>query len=294
MSDTEHYPEGMGSPEEPRFEAERSTGQIEREIERTRGRMSRDIDELGERLSPRNLKEEAKEAINEKAREVADSVTARARYTGYRVVNFIQENPSLVAAMGLGAVWLVQQRNRGPVSGDRMARYAYTGPERRALRERIGDRYTDVHGSTSGVLRAATERIGDIRDRAEDAMERTQQRVEELGQEGRERVRELGESARAQVRRARGQLERAMDEKPLVVVAAAAILGLAVGFLVEESGRERRLMGAASERLKDRVQHTATRFKDAAIEAGHDVGDQIKESAERVMEETKQASKETT
>jgi len=85
-----------------------------------------------------------------------------------------------------------------------------------------------------------------------------------------------------------------MDEKPLVVAAAAAILGLAVGLLVEESGRERRLMGPARERLKDRVQHTATRFKDAAIEAGHDVGDQIKESAERVMEETKQASKETT
>ena len=53
-----------------------------------------------------------------------------ARATGFRMMDFIQENPSLVAAMGLGAVWLIQQRNKSDISGDRMARFAYTGPIR--------------------------------------------------------------------------------------------------------------------------------------------------------------------
>ena len=48
----------------------RTPEEIEREIEATRERMSRDIDELGDRLSPDNLKRQAKEAISGKAQEV--------------------------------------------------------------------------------------------------------------------------------------------------------------------------------------------------------------------------------
>jgi len=112
-------------------EHEQTPEQIERNIEATRERMSRDIDELGERLSPDSLKRQAKEAITGKAHEVVNNVGAGARRTGFRMMDFIQENTSLVAAMGLGAVWLIQQRNRSEISGDRMARFAYTGPERR-------------------------------------------------------------------------------------------------------------------------------------------------------------------
>ena len=52
---------------------ERSPEEIEREIEATRDRMSRDIDELGERLSPSNLKRQAKDAIAGKAQDIAKS-----------------------------------------------------------------------------------------------------------------------------------------------------------------------------------------------------------------------------
>ena len=102
-------------------EQERTPDQIEQDIEATRERMSRDIDELGDRLSPDNLKRQAKEAITGKAHDMVNSVGAGARRTGFRMMDFIQENTSLVAAMGLGAVWLIQQRNRSEISGDRMA-----------------------------------------------------------------------------------------------------------------------------------------------------------------------------
>ena len=49
----------------------RSPEEIEREIEATRDRMGRDIDELGERLSPSNLKRQAKDAIAGKAQVTA-------------------------------------------------------------------------------------------------------------------------------------------------------------------------------------------------------------------------------
>jgi hypothetical protein len=171
--------------------------------------MSHDMDELGQRLSPRNLKEEAKEAISDKAHEVADRVTAQARYTGYRVLDFIQEDPSLVAAMGLGAVWLVRRRNR-----------------------------------------------------------------------------QLPRPAKGYGQRTRGHLERAADKNPFLVAAGAAIIGLAIGFLVQGRLGERRMVSPAPDRLTKQLEHTGKQFKDAAVEAGQDLGERVKRSTKRVKAET--------
>jgi ElaB/YqjD/DUF883 family membrane-anchored ribosome-binding protein len=253
-------------------EYERSPRDIEQEIEATRERMGRDIDELGERLSPDNLKRQAREAISGKAQDIAHNVGDRARYQGSRMIDFIQENTSLVAAMGLGAVWLIQQRNRSEVSGDRMSRFAYTGPERRR----------------------------------------------DLTHQANERAREVSTRAADQGRRARGGLERMVEENPLAVAAGVAVLGLACGLLVPESEREQRLMGPYRDDLVQRTQETVRRVKDAAVEAGGELresvrqevaerapevkavvqdaaqslGEQVKEKATRVKEEAKQAVRE--
>ncbi len=302
-------------------EYERTPEEIERQIADTRERMSRDIDELGERLSPDNLKRQAKEAITGKAHEVVSNVGAGARRTGFRMMDFIQENTSLVAAMGLGAVWLIQQRNRSEISGDRMARFAYTGPERRGngITRRIAERADDVRHAIGSAVDSATEgvseRAGELRERAGDLAER----AEELGSGARDRARELGPRAQQQTRRARSGLERLMEENPLAVAAGVAVIGLAAGLLVPETERERRTLGPVRDDLAERAQTTASRIKDAAVEAGQDVKDavqeeikfrapelkstlsdaaqtvtqQVKESAGRVKEEAKQAAKQS-
>jgi ElaB/YqjD/DUF883 family membrane-anchored ribosome-binding protein len=287
----------------------RSAEEIEREIEATRERMTQDIDELGDRLSPDNLKRQAKDAI-----------TGKARQTGFRMVDFIQENTSLVAAMGLGAVWLIQQRNRSEVSGDRMARFAYTGPERRreGLTGRIADRASEMRDSVSATAEGVVERAGDLTHQAGELAGRARERAEELGGEVRERARDIGTRAKDQTRRARGGWERLVEESPLVVAAGVAALGLACGFLVPETEREQRVMGPTRDDLVQRAQGTARRVKDAAVEAGQElreavreevserapevkavvqdavqsVGQQVKEKAGRVKEEAKQAARE--
>jgi ElaB/YqjD/DUF883 family membrane-anchored ribosome-binding protein len=287
----------------------RSPEEIEREIEATRERMTRDIDELGDRLSPENLKRQARDAI-----------TGKARQTGFRMIDFIQENTSLVAAMGLGAVWLIRQRNRSEISGDRMARFAYTGPERRQerLTGRIADRASEVRDSVSATAGAVAERAGDLTHQAGELAGRARERAGELGGEVRERARDIGSRAKDRTRRARGGLERLVEENPLAVAAGVAALGLACGFLVPETEREQRLMGPARDDLVYRAQGTARRVKDAAVEAGQElreavreevserapevkavvqdavqsVGQQVKEKAGRVKEEAKQAARE--
>ncbi|HEY9444428.1 MAG TPA: DUF3618 domain-containing protein [Gemmatimonadales bacterium] len=306
-------------------EYERTPQDIEREIEATRERMSRDIDELGDRLSPDNLKRQAKDAITGKAHEMVSNVGAGARRTGFRMMDFIQENTSLVAAMGLGAVWLIQQRNRSEISGDRMARFAYTGPERRGsgLTQRIADRAGDVRHAIGSAVGSATEtvseRAGELREQARDRAGDLAERAEELGSGARERARDLGHRAQEQTRRARGGVERLMKDNPLAVAAGIAAIGLAAGLLIPETERERRSLGPVRDDLAERAQTTASRIKDAAVEAGQEVKDavqeeikfrapelkstlsdaaqtvtqQVKESAGRVKEEAKQAAKQS-
>ncbi|MBA3319669.1 MAG: DUF3618 domain-containing protein [Gemmatimonadales bacterium] len=303
----------------------RSPEEIEREIEATRDRMTRDIDELGERLSPSNLKRQAKDAITGKAQDIAHNVGEQARQQGFRMIDFIQENTSLVAAMGLGAVWLIQQRNRSEVSGDRMARFAYTGPERRrdGLAGKIVDRASSVRDSVRDTVSATAggvaERAGDLGHQAGELAGRARERAGEMGEGVREQARDLGTRAKEQTRRARGGLKRLVEDSPLAVAAGVAVLGLACGLLVPETDREQRLMGPVRDDLVERAQGTVRRVKDAAVEAGHEireavreevserapevkavvqdavqsVGEQIKEKAGRVKEEAKQAARES-
>jgi ElaB/YqjD/DUF883 family membrane-anchored ribosome-binding protein len=318
MNEYERNLEGVPEPRPGQAESGsgKTTKEIEQNIEATRERMSRDIDELGEKLSPDNLKRQAREAIAGKAQDVVNNVGEQARETGNRVFDFIRENPLPVVAMGLGAVWLFQQRGRSEVSGDRMARFAYTGPDRRASRlgrgitHRVAQRAEDLREAVGEVVSGTTQRVSDVAAQAGE-------KAGELGRQARHKAQELGTRGREQTRRVRSGLDRFMQENPLAAVGGAAILGLAIGLLVPATEKENRLMGPSRDELMDRAQSTARRVKDAATEAGQQVsevareeisdrapevkatlkdaaeaiGAKVKESVAEVKEEAKEAAK---
>jgi ElaB/YqjD/DUF883 family membrane-anchored ribosome-binding protein len=282
----------------------RSPDQIEHEIEHTRERMSNNIDALGEKLSPDHLKQQAKDAITEKAQNVVANAGDHARQTASRVIDLITQNPLPVAAASLGAIWLFSLRkgNQRRVSGDRMARFAYTGTEQR-----------EPNGAP-GLGRRLADRAGAMRDTVSDAASQATERADELRDRVQEQAGELGRAAGERAREMRGRLERMMQENPLALVAGAALIGLALGMLVPESERERHLMGGPRDQLAERVSDVASRVKDVAVEAGREVQetvrgeienrgpeltstlkevaenvkDQVKESAGRVAYEAKQ------
>jgi len=294
------------------FEAqgEKSPQMIEREIEETRNRLSRGIDELGNRLTPHNLKEEAKSKIKDAAQDAVSNVGEQARRTGTRLVEVIRENPLPVIAVGAGVTWLLTQRSRSDISGDRMARYAYTGPERRqgnawqggsGLKDKVGEAVSGVKDSVSEAASGVAGKAREWKDRAED------------------RVGELGGRTRSQSRRIKTNLQHQAEENPLVVTVGAAVVGLALGLLLPGTQRENELMGPARDQLVDRAENTVERAKEAAVEAGREVKEtvkaeiqerkpeikeavqqagetvkeQVKESARRVKNEAKTAAKQT-
>jgi ElaB/YqjD/DUF883 family membrane-anchored ribosome-binding protein len=305
-----YEPSGQKFDAEIRGRSDKSPEEIEREIEQTRHRLSRDIDELGNKLSPENLKEEAKSAIKGVAHGAVSNVGVQARRTGSRLVEVIRDNPLPVIAVGAGVTWLLTQRSRSEVSGGRMARYAYTGAERRqgdswqsgsGIKDRVGGTVSGVKDSVSEAASGVAERAGEFKARAG------------------ERIGHLGNEARRQTRRIKTNLEHTAEENPLALAIGAAVVGLALGMLLPGTRRENELMGSTRDQLADRAEKTAERVKDAAVEAGRElketvrteieehkpqvkqvvqeagqtVKEQVKESAKRVKKEAKDAAKET-
>jgi ElaB/YqjD/DUF883 family membrane-anchored ribosome-binding protein len=263
--------------------SDKSPEEIEREIEETRNRMSQNIDELGDRLSPENLKHEAKSAIKNAAQDAVSNVGEQARRTGYRLVDVIRENPLPVIAVGAGVTWLLTQRSSSDITGKRMARYAYTGPDRRqgegwesgsGIKGRLGGAVSDVKEKVSGAA-------GGIADRASELASGTQ-----------ERMGDIGFQARRQTERIKTNLQHAAEESPLPVAIGAAIIGLALGLLLPGTERENELMGSTRDQLVDRAEKTAERVKDAATEAGREVKEAVRTEISERAPEVKQVVQE--
>lgn len=235
-----------------RRDAESSrTEEIEREIQHTRARMTRDIDEISERLRPANL-----------ARDTVETVRHEARRTGYQLADLVRENSLAVAAVGLGATWWFVQRDRGPVSGDRMSRYAYTASEplggaydRRGggLRRRIGD---TVHDARDAVSNAVSNAVSD-------AVTGAAGSVAERARSVSARASHLRMQARKRGRRAKTGVEHTLEDNPLLLVAGAAVLGLTIGLLLPSTQPEDELLGPTRDRLADRAGETVDRAKEA-------------------------------
>lgn len=243
--------DGFDQNDEPREQA----AQIERDIEQTRRRMTDSIDTLGEKLSPQRLKEQAQEAIAEKAHEVVAGIGDQALKTGDRIIGFVADNPLPVAAATLGALWLFTKRSRSGVSGDRMARFAYTGPERRT--GKLGA--ADATARVGNAVRQTRERAGDFIENTKEGLKDMEGRVEE------------------QAQRARGEISRLVEEQPLVIMAGTAILGMALGSLLPGTRGEDQLMGRARDAVVDRAESAARRVKAAAVDAGREVADVVQD-----------------
>jgi hypothetical protein len=92
---------------------ERSPAAIEREIERTRDRMSDNLDELTDRLDPRRLKRQARDAIVGRA---LDALAV--------VLHAIVRNPLPVTAVSLGVLSLLVRRHQRRRAARRLLRVA--------------------------------------------------------------------------------------------------------------------------------------------------------------------------
>jgi ElaB/YqjD/DUF883 family membrane-anchored ribosome-binding protein len=182
-----------------------------------------------------------------------------------RIMDKVRQHPIPAALAGVGLAWLAFA-NGDDQSGDEYD-YGYeyegtygtgygTARSSRAAQS-IGGAYDETAAGVSEAASGLAEGTGEIVSRAQhyagDA-------VDEIRWRG---------------RRAQNQLQRMLYENPLMVGAAAVVIGAAVGMALPETDREREWMGDTRDTIVDRAQEmakqAASRVQDAAGEVAGDI-----------------------
>jgi hypothetical protein len=224
------------------------TDEIRAEIEQTREDLSETVDAIQDRLRPSTIASNAADRVKESAmntaRDVAESDS----------VMYVRANPIPTAMVGIGIVgltWLVTRGGDGHAS-----RRSYRGQpsDNRDWRTHSYYESSDAY-------------------RWDDASDYSRQRSAGpygtsgwRSAEGRDYL--------------PGQLRRTWNQTPLLIGAAAMVLGAIVGLTVPETERENELMGETRDNMLDSVQETVrdkvTEVQQAASDAASMVQDAAK------------------
>lgn len=239
------------------------------EIERTRTDMGETVDAIQQRLSPENLKEQAKDRVLE-------ATVGKAQGAGSSIVETIRANPLPVALTGIGLSWLFvsgRRQRSGQPRYQQGRRYAYDYPPPTYDYPRDYEEERGTSGSSADqALKRARDSVGETASRAQDTVgeaasraqdtagqitDRVQDQTSQLGSQARNQVSRLGDRAQHQARQASSGFQRMLQENPLTVGALAVGVGAAVGLAIPETAKEHEVMGEARDNLVEKTQEKA-------------------------------------
>ncbi len=241
----------------PESQDKKTPNQIESEIGRTRSAISDDIRELGDRLSPEHLKQDAKALLRDAKEEATDmlrtaknnaiesvtdtvhEISDRARRAGSAATGFAATHAVPLTLIGVGAGWLMLSLRRDRATAD------------------------SPHRAATGEVphRAATADLP--------------HRAVELGHRASDAIMEVGHDASIQARRATAAAWDFTEGNPLAVGALAIAAGVGVGLLLPNTSVENSLMGPSRDRLVGDARHAAEHMRYVAKDAASELKDAI-------------------
>jgi len=256
-------------------EAER----IVSEIEVTRVDMSATIDEIGHRLQPQTIADEARVKIREatvgKVERIVDDAGQTATQTGNTLVSTIRQNPVPAALAGLGIGWLaMRMRSSSGSSSNRMSGNGYGrsygsygyGQQQYGQQQYGQQPYGGSYGQSSGggpadAVRGAADQAAsraqemgaDVQYKAQDALDTVQQRASDVQYQAQNAMSD-----------AQWQLDRTLNENPLALGALALGVGAAVALAIPSTQKERELVGEQRDKLVEQAAGAVSQAMDQA------------------------------
>jgi len=276
-------PEAVNRGSALRDEAEVDEIEVTRmEIERTRADMSETVDAIQQRLSPENLKEQAKDRVRE-------ATVGRAQGAGSSIMETIRANPLPAALTGIGLSWLFvsgRRQRSGQPRYQQGRRYAYDySPPTPYDYPRDYEEERGTSGSSAGeALEQTRERAGEAASRAQDRVEETASRAQDRAGQAADRAQDqasrLGNRVQYQARQASNGFQRMLRENPLTVGALAVGLGAAAGLAVPQTRQEHEVMGEARDSVVEKVQETAQEAQQKVQSVAQEAQSAVQQEAE--------------
>jgi ElaB/YqjD/DUF883 family membrane-anchored ribosome-binding protein len=270
--------ERRASVDEDAGEDER-TRQIRAEIEETRGEMTDTVNAIQERLRPGNIASNAKESVKEAAANAAGTVREAAVNAAGNVRavatdqarNFVDSDPgrylranpaqAAMLAVGVGGLaWMLfgsrRAARRRPLPTVRPSSDMYSRTEEYGLGDRrvqydAGAEYDRLGSSPARRMATSGRRSTENWD-ATDEWSGASGIADQASRTADEVQRRTRETAR----RAQSQVQRTWNDNPLLIGAAAAIVGAIVGAAMPETERENEWLGETRDTMLEDVQHS--------------------------------------
>jgi hypothetical protein len=238
----------------------RRVNEIEQEIAETRVDLVETVEAIQERLTPSNLVSNATESVRHAASEKVRQMTDNS------FMDTVRSNPIPAAMIGIGAAWMYF---KGRSNGRTYDTYGSSRNWRSARGYNPG-----VYGeTTSGDYAVGTR--GSAYGSSVDAYGEAGEGVSSMGRDMTSRAREVAgdwsDSARDTSRRAQLKFNDVLRDNPLMLGAAAALIGAAIGMSIPETEAENRLMGEARDAVVDRAQNMASEAANKVSEAAGSV-----------------------
>ena len=218
-------------------------GEIRSEIDETREEMGGTLNELGDRLAPAHLVNQAKENVRDAT---IGRVEETAKGISDMVMETIRKNPIPAAIAGTGLALLWANRTSAKAGTSNAGNVSQPGAMTETAKGAIGDAASSVASTVGSVGENATQAAGDVLDR------------------GRETAGELG-----------FRLERFMQASPIAMGAIAAGAGAVLGALVPGTPAEKQVMGDASRQVGETVRDKVGEATGLAQETIDQVGEAV-------------------
>lgn len=240
-----------------------NTDQIERDLAQTRARMDRRLDQLGDKLAPNQL-------VNDALSHVSGSDGADFTQT---LIAKAKANPIPAALAVIGVVWLMTSSQTTSPAGERDLPARLRSAEAGVVQ--LGDEHPDVHasrlddarGQVLGIARTASETAASYSQRIKDALVSATQGI-------RDATHDLRSGSASQ------DAARSLTGNPVVTGAAAALVGLVAGSLIPVSDQEERALGSLAGQLRSRGRDAAQTLVDRGAQAAGDALGAAKDSAD--------------
>ena len=234
-------------------EEQAEAAEIRAEIEETRLEMGGTLNELGERLDPGNLVNQAKENVREAT---IGRVEETAKGMSEMVMETIKRNPIPAAMAGAGLALLWANRSQGQNGHGQQYRtesyrtyggyadsqmYGQGQSQSQGIGTKVGDAASTVGEKASGAVGTVAEGAQQV---GGEVVNRAGQAVDEVG----------------------WRFERFMQASPLAMGAIAIGAGAVAGSIIPETSQEREMLGDASRQVAQTVRETVDQATSKAEE----------------------------
>ena len=226
------------------------------DIRYTRSRMDHTLDELGDKLQPRHLVEEAVDYFWTREKHMAGKAKQSASQIGHKVVAEVREHPLPSLLIGAGVIWLLsqqRQKERFP-EGD-------SGPGfKEKAQQMFGAAKEKLHGAgeslkekASSASEGSREKLGSAKEKLGSAWESTREKTSEV----KEKASDFYHQKAASVR-------QASETHPLAMGLVSMAAGVLAGVLTPRTRMEDRAFGSTADRIKEEGRRQAEAVAEAA------------------------------